>query len=301
MDPVLASSCALSAVTRASTLDFQASKMRAYDGPWQDMQETALARWVCGPSGPAEATSALNAGLWQPWQVTPAANIGLGLPGTLLRRGAVAVAGAAVTRRIVGRGRGPARQPPVLDRQVAVLAVHLVLRHVLVVQEPGVVVAREPRRLVVAGEAALLRPRAVAAHAPAVAEVALHVEARHLAVVERHALVARHLLRHLVALEAGSGPAVQGLRHEMAERARGRGHRDVAALDDLRVARRAPQSQAPAALGEMRGVIEDDVVEHPLALEQPPLVAAHAGRVVHLGPRLRARGAGEVLRARSRG
>src|ERR1044072_6380515 len=82
MDPVLASSCALSAVTRASTLDFQASKMRAYDGPWQDMQETALARWVCGPSGPAEATSALNAGLWQPWQVTPAANIGLGLRGT---------------------------------------------------------------------------------------------------------------------------------------------------------------------------------------------------------------------------
>src|ERR1051325_2820689 len=82
MDPVLASSCALSAVTRASTLDFQASKMRAYDGPWQDMQETALARWVCGPSGPEEATSALNAGLWQPWQVTPAANIGLGLRGT---------------------------------------------------------------------------------------------------------------------------------------------------------------------------------------------------------------------------
>jgi hypothetical protein len=47
------------------------------------MHDTSLARSVWGPCIPAvEAGTAETDGLWQPSQVTPAANIGPGMSGT---------------------------------------------------------------------------------------------------------------------------------------------------------------------------------------------------------------------------
>jgi hypothetical protein len=81
-----------------------------------------------------------------------------------------------------------------------------------------------------------------------------------------------------------AGAAREGLQRpgrlhplEVAEEARGLGDLDVAAHDDLRVTGGAPQLPAAPLLLEMRLVIEDDpALEHHLAVQQSPVVAARA-------------------------
>ena len=81
--PALASICARIAAVRSSTPCFHASKMPSYLGPWHDMHDTRVARVDGAPRDRATATFTVeSSGLWQPWQVTPARNIGLGMRGT---------------------------------------------------------------------------------------------------------------------------------------------------------------------------------------------------------------------------
>ena len=213
----------------------------------------------------------------------------------LLRRMTAAVTAAAVPGALVVRDRRLRRQLAVLDREVAVLAIHLVLGDVLLVQEDHVVGAREQLRIVVTGEAALLGHRAIATHDVAMAAIARHAEAVHLTMVEGHALPRHDLLRHLVARQTRRPALIERLVLEVAQRA-GRGRdRDVLGACQLRVARRAAQTQAVATLGQVRTVIERAGLEGLASGQQAALVAAHAGRVIDLAPRLRARGAREVL------
>ncbi len=69
------------------------------------------------------------------------------------------------------------------------------------------------------------------------------------------------LVGYLVAQLTTSGALTWLLTLEMTQRT-GRGcHRDVTALDDLRVTRGAAQSLAAPQLGQVRRVIEQDIAE----------------------------------------
>ena len=100
----------------------------------------------------------------------------------------------------------------------------------------GLAIALDARRVVVAGDAALARHLAVAFDNPFVAGHAVHVEALHVAVVEGEAGRRNHLLRNRVAERAACRALVRCHILEVADEARRRRHRDVAALHDLRVA-----------------------------------------------------------------
>jgi hypothetical protein len=88
---------------------------------------------------------------------------------------------------------------------------------------------------------------------------------------------------------------------EVAKHAGRWGDRDVASLDDLRVARSTAKLLASPHFGEVGRVIEQNVPIHFLPEEKPLLVTAKAARVVNLRPGVGPIGAGEVTRHHGQG
>ena len=174
-----------------------------------------------------------------------------------------------------------------LQEQVAVHTVDFVLGDVLPVEQLGVAVLLEPHGLVVTRDAALARDIAGAPLWLRVAPRAVHAELLGLRVVERDGARADLLLGIQVTKRAPRGSLARLLPLEVAEDARRGGDRDVAPLDDLRVAGRAAQRLSAPHFDQVGRVVEQDVADHLLPHEEASIMAAEACCVLDFGPRVR--------------
>lgn len=116
----------------------------------------------------------------------------------------VPVAGTAVVR-----GRGHGVYGFVLNLDVAIRAFDLVIGHVSLMHELGLVVATQSRRIVVASVAAFARNLARTLNHVRVARRALHVEALNVAVVETQIRLGDYLFRHFVTQGAAPGALIE--------------------------------------------------------------------------------------------
>ena len=123
---------------------------------------------------------------------------------------------------------------------------------------------------------------------------AFHAEAADVTMIEVELSRGNDSCRHFVAERALRRTGTGRLSLEMAECAGRLSHRDVAALDDLRMAGSAAQAFAVPQLRQMWSMIEEHAAEKHLPLEQTALVALQARCILHLGPGIRPVGAGKV-------
>src|SRR3972149_2232918 len=162
--------------------------------------------------------------------------------------------------------------------EVAVRTIHLVLRHVLLVDEVDVIELGEARRLVMAGERPLPWPTPSPVDRPGMTALAAHREPSHIGVIESKRSALDHPLWSLMAQRASRRSLVQPLASEVAEHARRGCDSNVAALDDLRMAGSTAELLPPPHLGEVGCMIEQNVAINLLAEEETLLVTAETAR-----------------------
>lgn len=192
-------------------------------------------------------------------------------------------AGAVVSCRVRLFGRDP-----MLNLVVAMQTFHLVFGHVDLVQLFRLSVLLQPGWFVMASQATVLRHVAFTANNVGMAPLALHVEFLHIGMMKGETRSFDGLLRYVMAERAPRSALPGLLVFEMTEKAGGRGHGDVPALNDLRMTRRATQFLVAPHFHKVRRVIERHAAETDLSLHETAFVACQAVGVVHFGPRMRA-------------
>ncbi len=136
----------------------------------------------------------------------------------------------------------PQRVGGMLDLQVALETVHLVVCHVLLMNELVIIDTIQVVLPVVTDDAPFVRHCPVSPCQITVATAAVHAACKGEIVVERGTAAKIKFIRgNLVAARAGTETLIELLVFKMAQKARVRGHGHVAALHDLAVTARATE------------------------------------------------------------